>query len=132
MSLRTSSVLFFFFNDTATTEIYTLSLHDALPISTSQKLPPIVTHGHAIQARFDGAAGGGLTCETHIHIGCATRRHRLLLPDGVWTNLYSPSSRSPPASWPMSAREAREAPAIVQTRAIGSLGHRIRPHLDVP
>src|SRR6266550_8906150 len=26
--------IFFFFNDTATTEIYTLSLHDALPIST--------------------------------------------------------------------------------------------------
>src|SRR2546427_8860889 len=28
-------VLFFFFNDTATTEIYTLSLHDALPISSA-------------------------------------------------------------------------------------------------
>src|SRR2546426_9173558 len=28
--------LFFFFNDTATTEIYTLSLHDALPISNSR------------------------------------------------------------------------------------------------
>src|SRR2546425_8702263 len=28
-----SNLLFFFFNDTATTEIYTLSLHDALPIS---------------------------------------------------------------------------------------------------
>src|SRR2546426_4839600 len=27
---------FFFFNDTATTEIYTLSLHDALPISIRQ------------------------------------------------------------------------------------------------
>src|SRR2546422_1598927 len=27
--------LFFFFNDTATTEIYTLSLHDALPISST-------------------------------------------------------------------------------------------------
>src|SRR5256885_6612838 len=27
------SLFFFFFNDTATTEIYTLSLHDALPIS---------------------------------------------------------------------------------------------------
>src|SRR2546430_12959131 len=27
-----SSFIFFFFNDTATTEIYTLSLHDALPI----------------------------------------------------------------------------------------------------
>src|SRR3712207_9570841 len=28
-----SDYVFFFFNDTATTEIYTLSLHDALPIS---------------------------------------------------------------------------------------------------
>src|SRR3989475_12420896 len=30
-------LLFFFFNDTATTEIYTLSLHDALPISLRDK-----------------------------------------------------------------------------------------------
>src|SRR5256885_12232649 len=30
---RKKCTLFFFFNDTATTEIYTLSLHDALPIS---------------------------------------------------------------------------------------------------
>src|SRR5215471_20633168 len=29
-------LFFFFFNDTATTEIYTLSLHDALPIFTEQ------------------------------------------------------------------------------------------------
>src|SRR5256885_11700162 len=29
---------FFFFNDTATTEIYTLSLHDALPISCGRSL----------------------------------------------------------------------------------------------
>src|SRR6266576_6695867 len=28
-------ILFFFFNDTATTETYTLSLHDALPISSA-------------------------------------------------------------------------------------------------
>src|SRR2546422_9515731 len=32
MILLVLFVLFFFFNDTATTEIYTLSLHDALPI----------------------------------------------------------------------------------------------------
>src|SRR5712672_4820423 len=32
--------LFFFFNDTATTEIYTLSLHDALPISDHEHLQP--------------------------------------------------------------------------------------------
>src|SRR2546425_6791018 len=31
--------LFFFFNDTATTEIYTLSLHDALPISPPPSRP---------------------------------------------------------------------------------------------
>src|SRR2546427_12473216 len=33
MSHPITCSLFFFFNDTATTEIYTLSLHDALPIS---------------------------------------------------------------------------------------------------
>src|SRR5579884_4519371 len=32
--------LFFFFNDTATTEIYTLSLHDALPISAASPSAP--------------------------------------------------------------------------------------------
>src|SRR5258707_8032021 len=39
-------LFFFFFNDTATTEIYTLSLHDALPISRMArerftKIPPL-------------------------------------------------------------------------------------------
>src|SRR2546430_11761714 len=37
MSSRTR--VFFFFNDTATTEIYTLSLHDALPISNRRRAP---------------------------------------------------------------------------------------------
>src|SRR2546427_8009693 len=32
--------VFFFFNDTATTEIYTLSLHDALPISRARRRAP--------------------------------------------------------------------------------------------
>src|SRR5574344_2309143 len=35
MSIVIVFFFFFFFNDTATTEIYTLSLHDALPISES-------------------------------------------------------------------------------------------------
>src|SRR6186713_2073381 len=42
------SVLFFFFNDTATTEIYTplytLSLHDALPISPSAPMDTAPSH----------------------------------------------------------------------------------------
>src|SRR5687767_16019668 len=33
---RHPAVILFFFNDTATTEIYTLSLHDALPIYSSE------------------------------------------------------------------------------------------------
>src|SRR6266536_4027235 len=38
------SFLFFFFNDTATTEIYTLSLHDALPIWASWPPPRVNRH----------------------------------------------------------------------------------------
>src|SRR5689334_24533871 len=38
---------FFFFNDTATTEIYTLSLHDALPISRQR--PPPVDGGRSLR-----------------------------------------------------------------------------------
>src|SRR2546430_11956042 len=36
--MHRSKCSFFFFNDTATTEIYTLSLHDALPILELQRL----------------------------------------------------------------------------------------------
>src|SRR3989442_14272026 len=38
MRRRVVAFFLFFFNDTATTEIYTLSLHDALPISHTQFL----------------------------------------------------------------------------------------------
>src|SRR2546427_9126987 len=37
---------FFFFNDTATTEIYTLSLHDALPISDVGIVRSRLAHDH--------------------------------------------------------------------------------------
>src|SRR2546422_8363422 len=39
MTCTSAILLFFFFNDTATTEIYTLSLHDALPICGRAGLP---------------------------------------------------------------------------------------------
>src|SRR5256885_5981300 len=46
---------FFFFNDTATTEIYTLSLHDALPISRPRAQPhlPLLHLRGAARARRD-------------------------------------------------------------------------------
>src|SRR3712207_8655811 len=48
--LHELSYIFFFFNDTATTEIYTLSLHDALPISGS-----LVVRGPGDRERADKA-----------------------------------------------------------------------------
>src|SRR6266496_6025144 len=44
--LSLSACVYFFFNDTATTEIYTLSLHDALPIrrATSRRQRHSVIH----------------------------------------------------------------------------------------
>src|SRR6478735_12418682 len=46
-----SLLFFFFFNDTATTETYTLSLHDALPISTCS-----ATTGTSQRADYDPSA----------------------------------------------------------------------------
>src|SRR2546430_14977098 len=42
--------LFFFFNDTATTEIYTLSLHDALPISRAKSSTRSFPNGVYVRA----------------------------------------------------------------------------------
>src|SRR6267154_1203256 len=48
---------FFFFNDTATTEIYTLSLHDALPIDAARRRQQFVQDSIAReQARRDSLA----------------------------------------------------------------------------
>src|SRR5260370_37768690 len=47
------SPLFFFFNDTATTEIYALSLHDALPIYRIERRHRLLEdHRHARAAQF--------------------------------------------------------------------------------
>src|SRR5256885_16352832 len=46
--------IFFFFNDTATTEIYTLSLHDALPICRSLALVRRVEVLDVVDADRDG------------------------------------------------------------------------------
>src|SRR5688572_31271189 len=51
-------VSFFFFNDTATTEIYTLSLHDALPIWTGTELEEEERRDDGGQVRVDDRAEG--------------------------------------------------------------------------
>src|SRR5256885_4100518 len=70
---RHDGTSFFFFNDTATTEIYTLSLHDALPISRGGRLrrtlqmPPLPSTRTA--STFSppqfGASGGRRRSEEH-------------------------------------------------------------------
>src|SRR6266536_3539085 len=50
--------LFFFFNDTATTEIYTLSLHDALPIFARSPLPREALTIAMIPARIGSGRAG--------------------------------------------------------------------------
>src|SRR5256885_9851545 len=48
--------IFFFFNDTATTEIYTLSLHDALPISGLEDEPAVAAEVAGLIAAAGGTA----------------------------------------------------------------------------
>src|SRR5687768_18621715 len=74
---------FFFFNDTATTEIYTLSLHDALPIYRSERrVRPAHPDGIRLRSRVGRGRGrAGRRSEEHtselqsrLHLVC-----RLLL-----------------------------------------------------
>src|SRR5258708_32030630 len=58
----TTFFYFFFFNDTATTEIYTLSLHDALPISTTRA------------ARVDGGEAAGVRPRRSRSMNAAAER----------------------------------------------------------
>src|SRR3712207_7060013 len=66
--------IFFFFNDTATTEIYTLSLHDALPICAGE---PLGAEVHS--ALFDQVR----TCDNHCEF-CFIYQ----LPPGLRSSLY--------------------------------------------
>src|ERR1019366_2880345 len=62
---------FFFFNDTATTEIYTLSLHDALPISDpfEERRAFEVRHGAAIAVIQKGSGDSPCSMSTASRAG---------------------------------------------------------------
>src|SRR2546427_7052984 len=65
---------FFFFNDTATTEIYTLSLHDALPISVVDE----VARGLAVLVRGPRArlvADDGVLDLDHVRAEVRSEEH---------------------------------------------------------
>src|SRR5258705_7754664 len=60
---------FFFFNDTATTEIYTLSLHDALPISLANGCFDLLHVGHIRYFRAAKALDRKSTRLNSSHLG---------------------------------------------------------------
>src|SRR2546421_8510763 len=70
MLVRRSAAFLFFFNDTATTEIYTLSLHDALPISADRRGTdnlPAVHRGPDVPAPRAHGVGEGGTSRSEEH-----------------------------------------------------------------
>src|SRR2546427_12125610 len=82
-------LLFFFFNDTATTEIYTLSLHDALPISERRTLNVVLApeslRGAAFLVQDDGAASD----VQWLYIPAIGRVRRLVSPEAYSAFLNS-------------------------------------------
>src|SRR5256885_7329708 len=69
-------MIVFFFNDTATTEIYTLSLHDALPISLRAHLLPDPQCETAKYKGITGKPPTGLHTGRSVHWGGASGRDR--------------------------------------------------------
>src|SRR3712207_8826966 len=67
--------LFFFFNDTATTEIYTLSLHDALPICFADREPArhSETSAVALKCGLSDPPSGGFGVGTNLRNSCPPR-----------------------------------------------------------
>src|SRR3712207_9562182 len=63
---------FFFFNDTATTEIYTLSLHDALPICHGTVDRASSRSSSGTKAKY-GCRSHDCTCLTNIRNGATPR-----------------------------------------------------------
>src|SRR2546430_6212426 len=73
---------FFFFNDTATTEIYTLSLHDALPIFFAEDLLD-----HFLDRRH-----AGLTADQHDFVDVAGSEASVLRSEEHTSELQSQSN----------------------------------------
>src|SRR2546427_6454216 len=65
ISIQLFVFFFFFFNDTATTEIYTLSLHDALPIWFFQGTHRVVHRKRHREWRHSGRQKTYLRSEEH-------------------------------------------------------------------
>src|SRR5260370_14405842 len=107
MMLRPNSLSFFFFNDTATTEIYTLSLHDALPICPQNRSRNLLSPARVTLSEHQEYPSGPPTgsekprseehtseLQSHLNLVC-----RLLLEKkkATTTHRHTPFQSQPPA-----------------------------------
>src|SRR5258706_1132593 len=75
---------FFFFNDTATTEIYTLSLHDALPISTPAAHTTAYFENIVYRYEYDRAVREGYLVDYDVvSINSNVRMNGVFLQEGA-------------------------------------------------
>src|SRR5256885_13293353 len=79
-----ANVNFFFFNDTATTEIYTLSLHDALPIWSRAAASPVPTvspsrvkcsAGRSVKTGQQYSSGTTISSLSPPRLACRSEEH---------------------------------------------------------
>src|SRR2546429_5857170 len=87
--------IFFFFNDTATTEIYTLSLHDALPISWAGRRAGARPLPRVRPARWRRSEEHTSELQSRLHLVC-----RLLLEKKKQNNRLAPPLHNPYALRP--------------------------------
>src|SRR2546422_9654813 len=114
--LRRFSCFFFFFNDTATTEIYTLSLHDALPIfkNTVGKIIEGKTPRQIEKIRIlDPACGSGsfligaFQCLIDYHVGYLTEHPKEARVHPLFPDLIKDENGEPRLSVTRKARILR-------------------------
>src|SRR6266704_3093476 len=116
----------FFFNDTATTEIYTLSLHDALPISPPPSIAVRPSLRHARRrgggrTRSGGGARAGVACREGLQ---PRRRERVRLVVGDRTIRGARSAASAPGPHDVGFRSALGCwPPPTGRRAVYSASH---------
>src|SRR6266571_9141316 len=94
---RPSFLFFFFFNDTATTEIYTLSLHDALPISARFTRIPRRLSACWVPVPVPRSEEHTSELQSHVNLVCRLllEKQKILLSSGTlfpYINMYSPAT----------------------------------------
>src|SRR5256885_15322001 len=100
---------FFFFNDTATTEIYTLSLHDALPIALPQR------PAHALPGPRHALAPCGGPAVRADHAGLDLQRPDVHEPPAPVRHGHATTAHGPGAAGP-------SAPGRSGERRVGGEG----------